>query len=89
MASAGKALKLSVDSHGTDMQLRLVAAGLGLGLVPKSVLAQSPYRSRLSVLKVSDFALKLDVWLVHPHQMGNLTQATAMVSEAMIAGLKK
>lgn len=28
---AGRQIRMGVDTHGTDMQLRLVAAGLGLG----------------------------------------------------------
>ncbi|MFZ6646516.1 LysR family transcriptional regulator [Undibacterium sp. TJN25] len=87
MEGAGRSLKLSVDTHGTEMQLRLVAGGLGLGLVPRSVLRHSASRSRLSIVEVRDFSLKLDIWLVHPMQMGNLKLAATVLADSLLAGV--
>lgn len=80
---AGREMKLSVDTHGTAMQLQLVSAGLGLGLVPRSVLRQSDVADALSVVEVPDFALCLDVWLVHAAQLGNLRAAAEILGDAV------
>jgi DNA-binding transcriptional LysR family regulator len=83
MQGAGQTLRLSVDTHGTEMQLRLVAAGLGLGLVPASILRKSHSYNELSIVTVPDFALELDVWLVHSRQLGNLKRAAQTLGDAV------
>lgn len=86
MQGAGRNLRLSVDTHGTEMQLRLIAAGLGLGLVPRNIFLQSASYSELSVIEVNDFSLSLDIWLVHPMQLGNLKRAAGVLGDAVTAG---
>jgi DNA-binding transcriptional LysR family regulator len=83
MENAGHTLRLSVDTQGTEMQLRWVAAGLGLGLVPASVLRRSDSYDELSVVGVSGFELKLGVWLVYPRQLGNLKRAAETLGDAV------
>jgi DNA-binding transcriptional LysR family regulator len=68
-------LRVVIDAYGTDVQLRMVASGRGLGLVPRCVLKASRVRDELSVVEVTDFSLSLDVWLVHRRQPGNLRKA--------------
>ena len=86
MQGAGRNLKLSVDTHGTEMQLRLIAAGLGLGLVPRNILRQSASYHELSMVEVNDFSLSLDIWLVHPMQLGNLKRAAGVLGDAVADG---
>jgi DNA-binding transcriptional LysR family regulator len=74
LAAIGTAPRLSVGANGAEMQLRMVAAGLGLGLVPRATLRKSPTASQLSIVQPADFALRLDVWLAHPAAPGNLRQ---------------
>jgi len=82
----GKSLRLSVDTHSTEIQLRMVAAGLGLGLVPRNVLHQSSSCSELTVINVEDFSLSLDIWLAHPNQLGNLKRATVILGQTVADG---
>jgi DNA-binding transcriptional LysR family regulator len=86
MQGAGRELRLSVDTHGTEMQLRLIAAGLGLGLVPRSVLHRSGSYAELSVVDVKDFSVSLDIWLIHPVQLGNLKGAASVFGDAVAEG---
>ncbi|MCW5620548.1 MAG: LysR family transcriptional regulator [Burkholderiales bacterium] len=83
MEDVGKQLRLGVDMHGTETQLRLVAAGLGLGLAPQSLLATSNYVQDLAVVEVADFSLKLDIWLVHAIELGNLSRTLDVLDQVL------
>ena len=71
----GGTLRVIVDTHGIEVQLRMIAAGLGLGLVPRSVLSASPSRPDVSVVDVADFAPSVEIWLAHLAELGNLRSA--------------
>ncbi|WP_326489803.1 LysR family transcriptional regulator [Paraburkholderia sp. ZP32-5] len=81
--AAGLSLNVKADTYGSEMQLQLIASGLGLGLVPKSILESSVWSRRLEVVTVTRFAPKLDVWLVFPQQLGNLKQAVEFLGDTI------
>ena len=83
MEGLGKQLRLGIDMHGTETQLRLVAAGLGLGLAPTRLLASSPSLEELSPVEVTDFALKLDLWLLRAPEIGNLVRAVDVLGRVL------
>jgi DNA-binding transcriptional LysR family regulator len=74
LESNGTAPRLSVGTNGTDMQLRMIALGLGLGLIPRTTLEQSALADQIAVVVPNDFTLALDIWLAYPAQPGNLRQ---------------
>ncbi|WP_207005365.1 LysR family transcriptional regulator [Trinickia mobilis] len=89
MGGGGGYLRLRVDTYSTNTKLRLVAAGLGLGLVPLDLLHASAWRNQLSVVDVSDFAPSLDLWLVFPQHLGNLTRAAEALAQSISASFAR
>lgn len=81
--SAGRDMRLGVDTHGTETQLRLVAAGLGLGLAPHALLTRSAYAEELSVVSSPAFSLALDIWLSHGEAVGNFKRAVEVSSTVL------
>ena len=84
MEGVGKQVRLGIDMHGTETQLRLVAAGLGLGLAPTGLLANSHYLKDLCPIELSDFVLKLDLWLLRAPALGNLSQAPDVLGRVLV-----
>lgn len=84
MEGVGKQVRLGIDMHGTETQLRLVAAGLGLGLAPTHLLTNSRFRQELSPVKVADFVLRLDLWLLRAPELGNLSRAVEVLGQILV-----
>ncbi len=76
-------LRVAIDTYGLDVQLRMVAAGVGLGLVPLAAIKTSAVRRDIRIVDVTDFSLTLDAWLVHQRQPGNLRRALDVVAEVV------
>jgi DNA-binding transcriptional LysR family regulator len=72
LADQGLSLRVNLETFGTELQLGLVADGMGLGLVPRALLERSVHRDRLAVLPLKDFKPVMDLWLVYPRFLGNL-----------------
>lgn len=72
LLSQGLRLTLNVESAGAQLQIALVAQGLGLGLVPRAALASSPWRDEVAVLSLSDFQPAVSLWLIHAQYLANL-----------------
>lgn len=88
MGGRGQTLRLGIDTHGAAIQMRMIAAGLGLGLLPKRLLQESPLRDELSVVTVKDFSLAMDIWVAHSLRPGNLRQANELLIQQVALGLQ-
>ncbi|KPG95457.1 LysR family transcriptional regulator [Pseudomonas sp. RIT-PI-q] len=88
MGGQGQKLKLGVDTHSAAMQMRMVVAGLGLGLIPVQLLQSSPSADQLSIVEINDFSLKMDIWIVQSTQPGNLRQAYDLLIDRVLDGLR-
>ncbi|WP_353189875.1 LysR family transcriptional regulator [Pandoraea pnomenusa] len=88
VAAAGLPFNVAVEAFGSELQLSLVARGMGVGLAAPEVLARSPYRKSLQVLDVTDFKSRLNVWLVHGALPKRLAQPVALMRDALIDELK-
>ncbi|HGO5398270.1 TPA: LysR family transcriptional regulator [Klebsiella oxytoca] len=74
LQSHGLRLALNVETAGAQLQISLVAQGLGLGLVPRAALAASPWRDEVTILTLADFQPEVHLWLVHAQNLANLSQ---------------
>lgn len=89
VAAAGVPFNVAVEAFGSELQLSLVARGLGIGLATPEVLARSPHRDALQILDVRDFQSGLNVWLVHRTLPGRLTRPVALIRDALITKLEE
>jgi DNA-binding transcriptional LysR family regulator len=83
LQAAGLPFEVAVEAFGADLQLSLVARGLGLGVVTPHVLARSPHRDALQPIDVPGFDGRLDVLLVHGTLPGRLIRPTALLRDAL------
>jgi DNA-binding transcriptional LysR family regulator len=83
LAASGTVLNVIAETWGTSMQLALIARGIGLGLIPERLLAESPHRDKVQVITVDNFAPALDVWLVTSGPLGALEAPVAIVSDVV------
>jgi DNA-binding transcriptional LysR family regulator len=74
LTGLGLALKLNLETLGTELQLQLVAGGNGLGLVPLPLLHASAHADALDIISLTDFKPLIDIWLVQPRVLGKLQQ---------------
>ncbi|MEX3955933.1 LysR family transcriptional regulator [Trinickia sp. EG282A] len=83
LQAAGLRFEVAVEAFGSDLQLSLVARGLGLGVVTPHVLARSPYRDALRPIDVPGFDGRLNVWLVHGALPGRLVRPIELLRDAL------
>jgi DNA-binding transcriptional LysR family regulator len=88
LTDQGLSLKVNLETFGTELQLGLVADGMGLGLVPRPLLERSIHRDQLAVMPVKDFKPVMDLWLVYPRFLGNLQGAVASFGSLVAQSLK-
>jgi len=77
LAAQGLAMQVRLETFGRELQLQLVADGLGLGLVPEPLLAASAWREQLEIVPLADFKPLVELWLVQGRQLGKLQTPVA------------
>ncbi|GAB7127652.1 LysR family transcriptional regulator [Silvimonas sp. JCM 19000] len=86
LASQGLDMQVNLDTFGTELQLGLVAQGIGIGLAPRSLLAASRHHEQLVALQLTDFKLDVNLWLVRLAGLGNLLPPVNQFGAAIAAG---
>lgn len=81
LSAQGLSLQVNMEAYGAELQLGLVANGMGLGLIPLSLLEKSVHRKALVIVPLSDFKPQIDIWLVSPHFLGNLQQPVELFGD--------
>ncbi|MGE3274358.1 MAG: LysR family transcriptional regulator [Vicinamibacterales bacterium] len=64
LGRARQPLHVAMETYDYELQMRLVARGRGLGLVPSRLLARSPSRAALARVGVTGFRFPFPIWLV-------------------------
>lgn len=88
LAAQGHTLKLNLETLGTELQLGLVADGVGLGLVPLPLLRLSLHAEQLDVIQVGDFKPEIAVWMVRSRAIGKMQSALAVLSGSVESSFK-
>ena len=88
LAAQGYALKLNLETLGTELQLGLVADGVGLGLVPLPLLDASVHAAQLDVIQLSDFKPEIAVWMVRSRALGKMQSALTVLSDSIEKSFK-
>ncbi|MBW5466109.1 hypothetical protein GOY11_34530, partial [Pseudomonas aeruginosa] len=78
LADQSPRMQLMLETFGSELQLCLVAACRGIGLVPAPALARSRYRDQLQVLQLEDVQPLIQHWLERPRLLGNLETPARM-----------
>ena len=86
LTDLGLRLKLNMETYGSELQLGLVASGLGVGFVSRTAFMASRWRDQLDVLSPRDFSLAVDVWLVGQGFHGNMAKAVAHFGQGIAKG---
>lgn len=82
----GVPLRPSVEAYGWELQLSLVARGVGFGLAPVSVVRRHPLRARLRAFRLQGHDFRLAVWLARRPDLGRLAPiADALGHELRLA----
>jgi DNA-binding transcriptional LysR family regulator len=89
MGERGGSVRVAIDTYGTEIQLRMIASGLGLGMAPRSVLRASASRDEISVVAASGFTMQLDLWLIHLRDLGNLKRPINMMATTVAGGFAR
>ena len=67
------------EINNIEMQLSLVASGIGLGLIPERFLAAHPKRRRLKKIARSGVSLEASIVFMHANHLGRLETAATFL----------
>lgn len=79
--------EVAAEIHGPEIQLSLVADGLGLGLVPGALVRRTAYRKKLKTVEPKNFDLKVKVWIARQGFNERLAKVVDAFAEAMTISL--
>jgi len=77
----GAPFEVAAAINNIDMQLSLVASGIGFGLIPERFLASHPKRRRLERVARSGISIEASIVLMQAAHLGRLEQAAAFLQE--------
>ena len=83
-AASSLRFEVAVEAFGAELQLSLVARGVGLGVVTPHQLAASAHKDALQVIEAPEFSGGLNVWLVHGTLAGRLMRPMDLLRETLI-----
>jgi DNA-binding transcriptional LysR family regulator len=75
----GSPFEVAAAINNIDMQLSLVASGIGFGLIPSRFLASHPKRRRLERITRSGVAIEASIVFMHAAHLGRLESAATFL----------
>jgi DNA-binding transcriptional LysR family regulator len=84
LSAAGLPFNVAVEAFGAELQLSLVARGLGIGLVSPDMLERCPWRESLQVIDAADFQTGVNVWFVHGSLPGRLMRPVDLLRRSLV-----
>ncbi len=84
LEAAGLPFNVAVEAFGSELQLSLVARGIGIGLVTPDILERSVHRPALQIVETSDFRAGIDVWFIHGSLPGRLMRPVDLLRHSLI-----
>jgi DNA-binding transcriptional LysR family regulator len=73
----------TVETEGYELQLSLIADGVGMGLMMPQVIRSSPLRKCVKPVTVKELSPMQNVWILHSKHIGRLASAVQCVREAV------
>ncbi|PYR92785.1 MAG: hypothetical protein DMF84_11750 [Acidobacteria bacterium] len=80
-------LHVSVETYNYELQLRLIARGRGVGLVPSRLVQRSAVRSKLRILRVGDLQFPMGIWMVGGEQSARIEPLLKTFRQALVRRL--
>ncbi|MFD2184924.1 LysR family transcriptional regulator [Rhodoplanes azumiensis] len=80
LADRGAPVEVVAETWGAGLQLALIARGIGIGLIPERLLAESSWRDQVRVVTVDDFAPALTTWMVTAGPLGPFDAAIEAIA---------
>lgn len=77
----GSPFEVASEINNIDMQLALVASGIGLGLIPARFLASHPKRRRLERIKGSGISIEASIVFMQASHLGRLEAAATFLEK--------
>jgi DNA-binding transcriptional LysR family regulator len=77
----GAPFEVASEINNIDMQLSLVASGIGLGLIPARFLASHPKRRRLERITRSGISIEASILFMQANHLGRLESAATFLKE--------
>ncbi len=79
----GSPFEIAAAINNIDMQVSLVASGIGLGLIPARFLASHPKRRRLERITRSGISIEASIVFMHGGHLGRLEGAATFLREEL------
>jgi DNA-binding transcriptional LysR family regulator len=81
-------MRVAIDSPRVDLQIELVARGLGLGLAPRWSIARSPHHKKIRILTVTGLDLPVSYMVADAGVAASHRPVLDTLFEAMAARVR-
>jgi DNA-binding transcriptional LysR family regulator len=89
LARARIPLHVGVETYNYELQLRLIARGRGLGLVPNRLLMRSPGRHKVRTLRVRELSFPQVIWMISGDLSSGLEEIVSALQSTLARRLSR